>query len=289
MPGRPNTRRDEGNPVNVSRFRQSSLVAFGCLWLTSVTGATSAFADEQIASPDPVTPVTPDEWKISVGPGLMLSPKYPGARELRVLPIPSLDISYDDRIFSQGLDFLGVNVLKGDAYHVGAALSLDFQSRDESADAHVHGLGNVDEGPKLKLFADYSVSFLTGSVAAYQDIAGTGQGLLVSTDLAANLPVTPALLFSLGPGVTWANSEYTQSLFGVNGRQSAASGLPVFNTSAGIRDVHFNAYVSYDLSKKWVASIDVTAGRLQHDAARSPITERTTELNVVAALNYRFR
>src|SRR5260370_34188341 len=127
-------------------------------------------------------------------------------------------MSYDDRIFSQGLDLIGLNVLKGkgDAYHVGAALSLDFQSRSESDDPHLHGLGNVHAGPKLKLFADYSVSLLTGSIAAYQDIAGTGQGMLVSADLAANMPVTPSLLCSVGPAVTWANSVYTHTLFGVS-------------------------------------------------------------------------
>lgn len=257
-------------------------IAFGCFWFTH------ACADDQDAS---VNPAGGDEWKVSVGPGLMLSPRYPGARELRLLPIPSLDISYDDRIYSQGLDLIGVNVLRGkdDSYHVGAALSLDFQSRSESDDPHLRGLGNVNEGPKLKLFADYSVSFLRGSLAAYQDIAGTGQGLLVSADLYANLPLTSRLLVSFGPGATWANAEYTRSLFGVSGAQSAASGLPVFNTSAGLRDVHLNTYVSYDITKKWVGSLAVTVGRLQQDAAHSPITERREELNVVAAINYRFR
>jgi MipA family protein len=266
--------------VKARRAMQCMAGAFGFFWLTH------AFADDQDAS---VSPAAVDQWKVSVGPGLMLSPRYPGARELRLLPIPSLDISYDDRVFSQGLDLLGLNVLKGDAYHVGAALSLDFQSRNESDDPHLRGLGNVDEGPKLKLFADYSVSFLTGSVAAYQDISGTGQGFLVSTDLAANLPLTSRFLVGFGPGVTWGNSEYTRSLFGVSVGQSAASGLPAFNTSAGIRDVHLNAYASYDISKKWVGSVALTAGRLQHDAARSPITERREELNLVAAINYRFR
>jgi outer membrane protein len=268
--------------VKVSHALQCLPIAFGCLWFTH------AFADDQDAS---VSPAAGDEWKVSVGPGLMLSPRYPGARQLRLLPIPSLDISYDDRIFSQGLDLIGINVLKGkdDAYHVGAALSLDFQSRSESDDPHLHGLGNVDEGPKLKLFADYSVSFLMGSVAAYQDIAGTGQGLLVSGDLLANLPLTSRFLVSFGPGATWANAEYTRSLFGVSAGQSAASGLPTFNTSAGLRDVHLNAYTSYDISKKWVGSLAVTVGRLQHYAAHSPITERRDELNVVAAINYRFR
>jgi MipA family protein len=235
--------------------------------------------------------VAPDasKWKISVGPGIYISPKYPGSSKFSVLPVPSLDISYDDRFFSQGFDLLGVNALKGDAYHVGAAISLDFQSRSESDDPRLHGLGNVHEGPKLKLFADYSWSFLTGSIAAYQDIAGTGQGLLVSSDLAANLPVTSKLLISIGPGVTWANAEYTHTLFGVTAKQSAASGMPQFNTSSGIRDVHLNAYASYEFTKTWSGSVAVTAGRLEHDAGHSPITERRTEVNTMVAVNYRFK
>lgn len=254
--------------------------------LVGVAALSNAYADE---TTPPADTAAADPWKISVGPGLMLSPRYPGARELRLLPIPSLNISYDDRIFSQGLDLLGVNALKGENYHVGAALSLDFQSRSESDDPHLHGLGNVDEGPKLKLFADYSVSFLTASIAAYEDIAGTGQGLLVSNDLVANLPITSKLLVSIGPGVTWADAEYTRSLFGLNARQSAASGLPTFATSPGIRDIHLNSYVEYDFTKAWNASVGLTTGRLQHDAARSPITERRTEINLVAAVNYRFK
>lgn len=268
--------------VKMRDVLQYILIAGGCFWFTH------AFADDQ--DPGSSSSVA-DEWKVSVGPGVMISPRYPGARELRVLPFPNLDISYDDRIYSQGLDLIGINVLrdKADTYHVGAALSLDFQSRSESDDPHLHGLGNVDEGPKLKLFADYSVSFLMGSLAAYQDISGTGQGLLVSADLLANLPLTSKLLFSFGPGTTWANAEYTRSLFGVSTAQSAASGLPVYNTSSGLRDVHLNTYASYDITKKWVGSLGVTLGRLQHDAAHSPITERREELTVVAALNYRFR
>jgi MipA family protein len=229
------------------------------------------------------------KWKISIGPGVMISPKYPGSRAFSVLPLPSLDISYDDdRLFSQGLDVLGVNWLKSDSYHVGTSISFDFQSRNESDDPRLRGLGNVHTGPKLKLFADYSYSFLMGSVAALQDIAGTGQGLLVSADLAANLPVTSRWLVSLGPGVTWADAVYTHTLFGVSTQQSTASGLPVFQTSSGVRDVHLNAYSSYDFTSRWTGSVACTAGKLQRYAGESPITQQRTELNVFAALNYKF-
>ena len=57
--------------------------------------------------------------------------------------------------------------------------NFDFVSRKESDDPRLHGLGNVDAGPKLKVFADYSVSLLTGSVALYQDIGGNGQGMQI--------------------------------------------------------------------------------------------------------------
>ncbi|WP_405045139.1 MipA/OmpV family protein, partial [Paraburkholderia sp.] len=85
-------------------------------------------------------------WKISIGPGMYIAPEYPGARHLKVYPFPSLDISYRDRIFSQGPDVLGVNVFRGENYHVGASLSFDFQSRNVSDDPHLRGLGNVDDG-----------------------------------------------------------------------------------------------------------------------------------------------
>ncbi|KVZ49667.1 hypothetical protein WL18_05110 [Burkholderia ubonensis] len=244
---------------------------------TAATAATAADAAVQPAG----------KRKIAFGPGLFVSPRYPGSRDLRVFPYPALDISYDDRIFSQGPDVLGVNVLRGDDYHVGAAITLDFVSRHESDDPRLHGLGNVNAGPKLKLFADYTVWMFTGSVAMYQDIAGHHQGKTVLTDLYASLPAG-GWLFSAGPGFTWADAVYTRTFFGVSNQQSAASGLPAYHTGAGIRDVHLNGYVSYDFSKHWVGSVAVTLGRLQHHAASSPITERRTELNTLASVNYRF-
>jgi outer membrane protein len=89
--------------------------------------------------------------------------------------------------------------------------------------------------------------------------------------------------------VIWANAVYNRTLFGVSASQSAASGLPVYDTSSGIRDIHLNTYVSCDFSKKWVSSVSLTAGRLEHNAGNSPITERRTELNFLAAVNYRFK
>ncbi len=107
-------------------------------------------------------------------PGLIVTPTFPGSSSLKVYALPAQDISWNDRIFSQGPDVLGANVLRGHDYHVGASISFDFQSRTSSDDPRLHGLANVHWGPKLRLFADYTWWAFTGSVALYQDIGGTG-------------------------------------------------------------------------------------------------------------------
>lgn len=240
--------------------------------------AGTAHADEAQAASD---------WKVSIGPGLYVFPKYPGSSRLQLLPFPAQDISWKDRVFSQGPDVLGVNALRGENYHVGASLSFDFQSRSASDDARLKGLPDVHYGPKLRLFADYTWWAFTGAAAIYQDIAGTGQGLTATVDALASAPLGK-LLISMGPGVTWANATYTKAFFGVNSQESVASGLPQYATSSGLRDVHFNLNATYQMDSHWSANVTAVIGRLEHSAANSPITERRLDLNGMASVLYRF-
>ncbi len=254
-------------------------------WLTGVM-VSAAHADNG-SPPDPDRTIAANPWKIGIGPGIMVTPAFPGSSSLKVYPLPAQDISWRDRVFSQGPDVLGVNVLRGDNYHIGGSISFDFQSRKSSDDPRLHGLADVRWGPKLRLFADYTWWAFTGSVAMYRDIGGTGQGTNVVTDFVASVPAGGALI-SVGPGFTWADAEYTRTFFGVSAAQSAASHLPQYRTGPGIRDVHMNLDLTYAFSRHWAGAAAFTAGRLQRYAAASPITERRFELNGMASVNYRF-
>jgi MipA family protein len=227
------------------------------------------------------------DWKFAIGPGLYVFPQFPGSSKISVFPLPAQDISWKDTVFSQGPDVLGVNVLHGENYHVGASVSFDFQERKSSDDYRLHGLPNVHYGPKLRLFADYTWWAFTGSAQVYQDIGGTGQGLTAMGDLLISAPIGRALV-SIGPGLTWANSTYTNTFFGVSQQDSAASGLPQYSTSSGLRDIHFTVNASYEFNRHWSANAGVVVGRLQRYAAGSPITERRLDLNGMASVLYRF-
>ncbi|KQR81726.1 hypothetical protein ASG35_05390 [Burkholderia sp. Leaf177] len=232
-------------------------------------------------------PTADSDWKISIGPGLYVFPKFPGSSQLQVLPFPVQDISWKDRVFSQGPDVLGVNVLRGEDYHVGMSVSFDFQSRSASDDSRLKGLPDVHYGPKLRLFADYTWWAFTGAAAVYQDIAGTGQGLTAMADMFVSAPIGN-MLISVGPGLTWANATYTRTLFGISPQESATSGLSHYDTASGLRDVHFNVNANYKISQHWSANVSAVVGRLERYAAGSPITERRLDLNGVASVLYRF-
>jgi MipA family protein len=230
---------------------------------------------------------TDSDWKVSIGPGMYIFPRFPGSSRLQVLPFPVQDISWKDRVFSQGPDVLGVNVLRGENYHLGASISFDFQSRSASDDARLKGLPDVHYGPKLRLFGDYTWWAFTGAAAVYQDIGGTGQGMTAMADLYMSAPIGKFLL-SAGPGLTWANATYTRTLFGISQQDSAASGLPRYDTASGLRDVHFNVIANYAFNRHWSANVTAVVGRLERYAAGSPITERRLDLNGVASVLYRF-
>lgn len=259
-----------------ARRRCALFAATTALCLTSTARAASA------AEPD-----APSDWKVSIGPGIYVFPEFPGSSRLKLLPLPVQDISWRDRVFSQGPDVLGVNALRGENYHAGASLSFDFQSRKASDDPRLKGLPDVHYGPKLRLFADYTWWAFTGSANLYQDIAGTGQGLTAMADLVASAP-WGAFLFSVGPGVTWASGRYNSTFFGVTPQQSTASGLPAYTARSGLRDVHLNIDASYQIAPHWSANVVAVIGRLGKVAARSPIPECMLDLNAMASVAYRF-
>lgn len=246
-----------------------------------------ALAGHAHAATTPQTTDRPD-WQVAVGPGFNLSPVYPGAKRTLVYAVPYQEIDYRGRFFSSGFDVLGVYVRNDSTWQIGADLQYDPTWRHRSDDARLTGLKDIDETARARVFAQATFAFLTLSVDAAQDIAGQGQGLVADADLYASVPLGKAL-FSFGPGLTWADRRYMHTFFGISQAQAAQSAFPAYAIGSGLRDWHANAVATYTLSDRWQALCSVTWARLQGDAAASPIVERRSQLDVSAALKYRFR
>jgi outer membrane protein len=88
--------------------------------------------------------------------------------------------------------------------------------------------------------------------------------------------------------VTFADSEYVNTVYGVTAEQSTRSGMPAYQAGSGITSVRLAAAANYQLAPRWMAGVRFMASRLQGDAADSPITEDKSQNSASVFVAYTF-
>lgn len=232
-------------------------------------------------------------WRVSLGAGLDSVPKFPGADSQKVLALPVIAASYGPFFFGTypgagSIGGIGMNLYRDPHWRLAAALSAGLAERRESDDPHLQGLGDVDRTVSAGLGGAYTQGWFLLSASALTDILNRGQGTLVHLNALGRYRFDEQLTFFGGPGLTWADSRYTKTFFGVTPEQSAASGLQEFGTHAGLNTVRLGIGASYRMTSRWTATAFGSVARLEGDAASSPITEDRWQHFFGAVVAYRF-
>jgi MipA family protein len=232
--------------------------------------------------------------RITLGGGIGVTPKYPGADGYRVRALPVIGIGYG-RFFAGGDSggdtggALGVNFLSGPAWRLGVALAPGFgTARRESDHPSLEGTGDIDRTTRAVVFGGYTWRWLSARLRVAPDIGGNDQGTLAFFDLSARYRVTPQLTFSAGPGITWADDDYMTTFFGVSAEQSARSGLPVYEAKGGVHALRFGVGAGYRIDRAWSVGARLGVSRLEGDAAPSPITRDRNQRLAALFASYRF-
>ncbi|PAT00754.1 MAG: hypothetical protein BSR46_01220 [Candidatus Dactylopiibacterium carminicum] len=255
-----------------------------------------AHAQTTTAAPATKTDAASDDgWKFMIGAGAANRPKYPGASERKTQFVPMISASYG-RYFIGGVPGsgapagLGAHLYRSTNTRIGLAVGVGFsKARKESDDERLRGLGDIDNATRAALFASHTMlGWLTfaGSVSA--DVSGKDQGVLATFDVEGKYRVTERLALSAGPGLTWADSDYTQTFFGIDSGQSARSGLPTYTAKSGLNLLRFSVGAEYALDRQWGLAARASFARLQGDAADSPITASRAQNTYGIFATYRF-
>jgi len=255
-------------------------------WAACMLGMWAIAGSHAARAADPPLETTTN---LSVGPGEFLTPSYPGARSSRGFLLPYVDAEYAGRLYTNASDLLGVYAYKTAGDALGAALQYDFTERLDKDDARFRNLREIRATPRFKLFADKTVSLFTGDFNVATDMANRGQGTLAQANLWATLPFIKKWVFSVGPGITWADERYMHSFFTITPAQAAVSPLAAYQARAGILDVHLNGLVTYEISSRWSVGASAYAARLRGDAAGSPVTLRRDQTTALAWLVYKIK
>jgi outer membrane protein len=233
------------------------------------------------------------QWRFSAGGGVVILPEYPGSDDQRTRFVPVFSATYGRFFIGTDPDIpapggIGVDLYRDRGLRLGVAAYSDLTEREESDDERLRGLGDVDRDLRVGVFASYSFSRYVLRASIGSDVSDNDQGTLVRLDALARFHPSERLTLTAGPGLTWADSEYTRTFFGVDAGQSARSGLPQYEAKSGINSARFALGANYRIDPSWTLGAFFVFARLHGDATDSPITQDKSQNVAGAFAVYRF-
>jgi outer membrane scaffolding protein for murein synthesis (MipA/OmpV family) len=232
------------------------------------------------------------KFRTVLGVAADLEPVYEGARAYRVQGGPAINIQYRDRAFISTGDGIGYNVLRGDHYQVGVALTYDLGRKMRDDYANLRGMGDISAAPGGKVFASWVISKkfpLIMRVDAREFLGGVDAGV---ADAGVYMPLpgsSKKFVMFAGPSITLATRHYLQNLYGVNAQQSLASGHPIYDIStAGTSAAGVGFSATRFVTDHWLINLDTAISQIRGSASRSPLVERRTQRVLALSFDYQW-
>jgi len=231
------------------------------------------------------------EW---IGIGVRTLPAYDGSASQRAELIPS--VRYFGRPWfartTQGILEGGAQWEIAGGLHAGAQLAYEGgRVASESGFLRDHNVEDINPGASVGAHLEWDHDFgpmPTTTLLRFRQNVDSGRGaqtdLRFTAGVLASGPVLAALFFQ----ATWADARSNQSFYGITAAQSATTGLPEFSPGSGLLFASAGLLWSVDLSRTWIVVGGLEARRLEGNAAKSPLTERTSNYYASASLGYKF-
>ena len=242
-------------------------------------------------------------WSYSIGFGAIAMPSYLGDDDIQILTIPIFSVTYSDRFFVSLFEGVGYNIIKNDNWRIGIVGKYDFGRKENGSNPFIiggdetndlEGLGDVDGTVELGGFVEYTVHPIAMKVEARKGVGGH-EGLIGEVKVEykdrGKILQKPFYLV-IGPEIKYADSSYHEAFFGVNDRQSAASGLSRYTTDAGLLSYGISGSVVVALTKHVSTLLFASVSQLGEEAADSSLVqERGSEQQGTIGMfvNYRFK
>ena len=241
------------------------------------------------SAPDPFS----DKWKFTVGGGVINGARYPGSRYDFTRGLPLVSISYGRYFF--GADpgggtpaGVGAYLLRTEHWAIGLDIGGDTRKpRRATDDPILRGWGDIPGTARGGMFASYTRDWFSvrGSIS---DALAHHEGVLASLAVEAKYHLTRRLTLSIGPELTWVNNQYASTFFGIDAAQSEIAGVAPYRARGGINTAGGSAGARYLLTDHWSPGTHVSYGKLQGDAADSPVTTDKTQRTYSAFIAFRF-
>jgi len=211
--------------------------------------------------------------QIAVGLGLGATPDYEGSEDYQAVPLPYVSVAWSNYM---AINLLGnkakVNLIPSPIWK-GGLIGEYIPERDDVDNNRVDRLQDVDTSIMLGGFFGFEYNKWSASIEAMQDAADGNDGAIIRLNGGYKIPIDQTWNLSLGAFTTWADEDYMEAYFTIDGADSARSGLKTFDADSGFKDVGLNLTASYKPWEHWGFMGLVGYKRLLGDAKDSPVVD----------------
>ena len=232
-----------------------------------------------------------DGFAFGLGLGLEYETAYEGSDEFGFEVSPAGAVQWrsgDDIVYFAG-EALGWRGLRADTWLFDAAIAFnEGRAESDSDDGRLDGLGDTGEATEVVLQARRAFSanwryWLDGRVITGDNgtlgLFGVGRRFGAQTD-GSGSDISLVAVFNDG--------ERASTDFGIDARQSAASGLTAIDMSGGFRSIGLNYTFRNVLNENWQIVGEVLYEHFGSDIKRSPIAREDYEAEVGVGFIYTF-
>ena len=255
--------------------------------------AVGAWANPAVASDGGSTPPavqeaparTPDHVDLSIGGGVVFSPRpYVGASS-NVIPIPVVNVRYKN-LFVEGIrggyQFLKSGQLTGNAY-----LQANFEGLESTDSAYLAGMQNrsmsADAGAEL-VYRARPVGF---RVNVLSDVLGRNGGQEISLQALTGAPLGRGSFLLAGIGPRWVSATRVDYYYGVSAAEARPDRPEYRGTSSWNWDLSLGANIR--LAGNWSLFALFTREAFGSAIENSPVVDGPAAYSMITSLTYRLK
>lgn len=247
---------------------------------------------------DTTTPEETTNWTIFLGAGPLYAPAFLGSSDYNLSLIPAVRILYKDLFFAS-VNGAGMNLINDGHWKIGPIARYRFP-RNESDGSNpfkiagpsstaLQGLGDINGVFELGGFVEYNWQSIRARVEAREGVTDP-YGLLATANLDYFNQIGK-IRYTFGPHVTWGNSQYNNTYFGINQTQSINSGLPIYSAEASLVNYGVGGNIIIPITRHIITTLFANYDRVAGSPADSPLVTQRGDKNQFMAgltLSYRF-
>jgi outer membrane protein len=229
-----------------------------------------------------------------VGIGPLIGPAYDGSKKTKTSVFPYVDVRglFDDRVFLSVVDGIGLKLLNDGPFRAGFTLNYA-GGRTSKDDPHLTGMPDISGAAQVGGFLTYAIKPFAFEAKVRRRLGSTAG---TTADLGASVGAAPLpqLHISLSADVSWADSSYQKTFFGVTAAEAAtatAAGNPLtpYTPKSGLTSAAITAAAVYQLTDHLGLVVRVQGQDLIGKQAKdSPLVQRTFAPSTAFGVLYKF-